>query len=219
MIEEAELMDWYSIAENFIAGGLVALIFGVFLTWLLSWSNRPKLKIIINLEEPPHERLYWASVLIANHGKKAFQKEEVNWHIYWPHNLMGKIIDKKGRSLEEKDRNFEITGESNIDGLRHTHFTAWIQNGVMPGREICIFRFRFDDDPKPDQIKVRYQFSTILGISPNWAWNQWRLRKIADNNLFPRLQLLPLAEIRDIRGTEYTGSSYIPPEDLSGVKF
>lgn len=213
------MINWTSVLENIIAGSLIALVFGVFLTWLLNWRNRPKLRIILNLEDPPKPDFYWASVQIANYGRNSFREKEVNWHLYWPHTLLGHVIDEEGRRLEDNKRDFKLIGESEIKGVRFSHFTTWTKSSLVPGRETLVFKFRFDKEPKPGDLIVRYQFSTPTGAKPKWVRDKWRFKKIDDKMGFPRLHLLPLAQVRDIRNSAYTGSSYIPPEEVSGNKF
>lgn len=202
-------LDWKNIFENFVADAAVAVFFGLFLTWLIRWRNRPKLTLIVNLNEPTNDGSLWASIIISNQGKMPLKEKELYWHIYWPHNVAYRFFKTPDKA-----------GESKINGLAHSHFRGLNEIlPIFPGREIEILRFWFSKLCQPHDIKVRYHFSTILGTQPNWVWNLWRYNKLHDKNGDPRLDLLPVAKIRDIRNPKYRGTHYLPPEESSGKKF
>lgn len=212
MLNILKNINWSSVTENFIADATVALIFGFFLAWLLNWSKRPKLKLIINLQDSPKRDFHWASIIIANNGKSALREKEVFWHIYWPHSLDVEFFEKEKYP-------FENVGESEIQGERVSHLMAYNRGPFFPERETEILRFRSKFPLVSNQLKVRYQIASTIGLMPRWMWSCWRFTKIQDKNGFPKLDLLPTAQVRDIRYTEYRNKSFIPPENLSGKKF
>ena len=212
MLSLVKNINWISVTENFIADASVTLILGFFLVWLLDWNKRPRLKLIINLQDPPKESFHWASVIIANDGRSALREKEVFWHIYWPHSLAAEFIQKEKYP-------FENIGESEIDGERTSHLMSFNRGPLFPEREIEILRFKSQFPFDPKQLRVRYQFSSAIGLIPRWIWSSWRFTKIQDKSGFPKLNLLPIAYVRDIRTTEYRNKSFIPPENLSGKKF
>jgi len=202
-------MSWTSVIENFIADAAVAIIFGFFLTWLITWRNRPKLELVVNLNEPTSDGRQWASIIIVNRGKMPLKEKELYWHIYWPHNIDGKFFETPDKA-----------GESKINETTYSHFRGLNKElPIFPGREIEISSFWFAKLYKPNEIKVKYHFSTILGTQPNRAWTLWRYSKLYDKNGDLRLNLLPVANIRDIRNPKYRGTHYLPPKELSGKKF
>ncbi len=215
-------INWNVILENFIAGAAVASLFGIFLSWLVDWQNRPKLQLIINLEDPlVGTNIYWISIRVANQGKRGFDANDIVWHIYWPHIFTGGyFIDKHGRHLPRNIRSFEKVGESNIHGQRHSHFERVIDINVAPGKEVGILCFRLPREFSEDEISVPYQFSTASkGPVPKRIWRGIWWFKIDGKDNFPRLELLPFAEVRDIRNSRHRGTSFIPPEDMSNEWF
>ncbi len=160
----------------------------------------------------------WISLDIKNDGKRSFKATELSWHIFLPLKLKGQPIDGAGNSLIG-NLPFEKMGESRIEGEKYSHLTDNIKIASHPGVEIGTFYFQMYENYNPEQIEIRYFFSTEFGSRPKWVWSTWRFRKVVDERGFPRLPLLPRAEIRDIRNTNYRGTSFLPPEEQSGRSF
>lgn len=179
--------------ENFIADALVAVIFGFFLVWALQWRQRPKLKLIIIPEGKKDDEFNWLSINIVNQGKTSLKEREINWHIYWPTTWF-----EKGNFFDTEKYSFESVGKIHINFEEFQHIRDFNKIPSFPEREISILKFRFKKSNDINYLKIRYHFSTIIGLMPRWIWRCCWPTKLQDKKRFPKLNFLPTAEIEHI---------------------